>query len=148
MTDRDKLLDAFKRAEYKIITPFGFDVVVQVGPFNGDAAYMMAAMGVETVSIITPHNPNSEILSEKENQDRLKRMWRIVYDNLVCAMPAVGYCVTPGEDWPQEIGIALFNISDRQAHKFAHMYGQIAWLKVVSSGDAEVIETQEIPNDG
>ncbi|MGM0526077.1 MAG: DUF3293 domain-containing protein [Pseudomonadota bacterium] len=121
-----KLLDAYHEAQYRVLTDP--EVCVQIGV--SQVILIDDFFAADSFCIITAYNPLSNRLNDDENKqsnEKLLDQVRQLSDVKICA-PTVAQ--DPNNEWPDERGFLVANLSKEQALQLGSLYQQhaVVWM--------------------
>lgn len=126
-----ELLEAFEKARYRVIDP-GIDI--KIGENNPDLDELLSASKA-TWAFITPFNPHSKVLSDEENEVRLKYLKKMVARYFTYDGTGGGL----SDKWPLEKSLLILGINLTDAVKIGRMFDQDAIVYGVKGKPARVV---------
>jgi hypothetical protein len=109
-------------------------LLLRVDEENGDLAILLASFGVTSAAFLTAWNPDSQRLSDAENDDLQSALLTEI------ELLRLNYLVGYGEqaDW-REYSYLILGISQEEASRLAQQFGQLAYLWIEQTGTPELI---------
>lgn len=130
----EQLQAAYESARYFFDDP---GLKMRIGMTHPELDEWVRSKGAETWVFLTPCNPFSQMLSERENAKRLAalRIWA-VQQGLHCSSARAG---SEKDDWPEEEGCLLLGPDREQARQLGVYWQQNAVVYGQQGGIAELI---------
>ncbi|NJC25144.1 DUF3293 domain-containing protein [Neolewinella antarctica] len=114
------------------------DFRLQPGESNARFAEWMSQRGHKTYAFVTAYNPYSDgTTSLPENLARSRVLRKLVEEQGFAHLPAAG--VDPAGEWPEEVGVMLFDVALENALKIGIDFKQNAILFGEISGEPAVL---------
>lgn len=111
-------------------------LLLRIGEQNDDARILLASMGVETAAFITAWNPQSDRLTDDENDARQQVLLSDIEQLRLNYLVGFG----EGDDWV-EYSYLVLGIEKDQATAMATRYEQYAYVWIGPSGVPELVTT-------
>lgn len=116
--------DAYRRTQYHVLLARG-DLVLRIGVRHADDARLREEAGVrEHWAIVTPCNPLSQRLAEKDNAALLAQFKQAIAELELRAIVSANH--DPSGQWPDEPGLLLCDPPPGVAEELGRRYRQNA----------------------
>jgi hypothetical protein len=125
-----QIVRAYRSALYEIQVSGGL-ITLRIGAVSTELSALMKEIGATTGALLTAYNPRSQRRSDAENMK--------AQNALDEELAKLGLLTVKGEgrsqsgDWPAEVSVFIFNISQTDAEEFARKYAQNGFLWVGTS---------------
>ncbi len=114
-----ELIDAFKIARYEVLDP---GIEFKVGEVSEDLDRLLEKYKRRSWAFITPFNPNSQVISERENESRFVSLKKEVEKYVVFEGQGGGQA----DEWPLEKSLLILGISLQNSKRIGKRFGQDA----------------------
>jgi hypothetical protein len=121
----DELKTAYKQAKYVVQTE-DKDIILRIGEHNIELDYLLTKHGNDMAAFITPENPYSKPLSEKQNAIRHNDFLDDFKKEELLFIE--GYGCDDADAWAKEKSYLVFITNIKTAQNLASKYGQNAWV--------------------
>jgi hypothetical protein len=136
-TPRAGLLEAFKRTIYRVHLP-GHALDLRIGSRHPPLDAFLRAMGARHWIVFSPCNPGARLLDPATNAARMTALREDLDSEGLRHFPAEGL-PPEGEDWPPEPSLLILDAPQRQTARWAHRFGQLAWVAGELGQPAELV---------
>ncbi|MDM7322914.1 MAG: DUF3293 domain-containing protein [Gammaproteobacteria bacterium] len=136
-TPRADLLEAFKRTIYRVYLP-GYTLDLCIGTHLPQLDVLLLTLGARRWIVFSPCNPGARLLDPETNMARMTALRENLDSEGLRHFPAEG--IPPeGEDWPPEPSLLILDVPQRQIARWAHRFGQLAWVAGELGQPAELV---------
>lgn len=116
--------DAYMKTIYFIEQPA---YTLRIGQENKAWDFFCKRHSIFLYHLITPFNPESELLQSDNNWERL---YNFKNDVLEKSIQYYNYrSIDPDQEWPDEHGLVLLNLHNKKASAYANEYSQNAIVR-------------------
>ena len=130
------LIEAYKNTRYKISK---LNLEIRIGEHFEHLDELLLEHNAKSWAFITPYNPESQILSDQENEARFELLKEEVKDYTVFEGEGVGADVS----WPAEKSLLILGIDRSEAERIGKHFKQNAIVFGAILGLAELIVLNE-----
>lgn len=118
---------AYRATDYCVVVD-AREIVLHIGrDIGGDVRTALSTAGAcHHCSLVTPCNPRSHLLTQRENQQRLNRLERALADRRQLWLPTMHR--DPAGRWPDEAGVCLLDPPRGLALRLARVFDQHALI--------------------
>lgn len=131
-----ELVQAFTETDYIVHHEQPF--TMNIGKACPELQKLMADRNALSAAFITPCNPFSRRLSEKENQGRLLELKATLKTRGLFWMDGIGQ--HPSNNWPGEVSVLVLGLDLEAARSLSRHYEQHAFVWAVSDGVPELMQ--------
>jgi hypothetical protein len=132
----DELVQAFTETEYIVHNDPSF--TMHIGKSSPDLKKLMADRNALSTAFITPCNPFSRRLREKENQVRLLSLKATLKRRGLICIDSIGQ--HPTNHWPGEVGVLVLGLDLEAAKSLSRHYEQHAFVWAAIDGVPQLVQ--------